>query len=284
MSGFGSILLEQIQALVEKDQLVLPTLPEVALQAKQVAEDPMVTPAKLAHIIEQDPAISVRLFKVANSPLLRALTPSVDLKSAISRLGLTFTSNLIIGLAMEQMFQASSDLIDKKMRATWQHSADIAGRSMVLAKRVGLAQDQAMLAGLVSAIGVLPILTFIEENVPTFADELLLNQVIVKVSAKIGRIILQDWDFSPELVAVPEQAFDVHRNHQQAPDLVDIVLLSNLIVESELFADAFQHVEWHKVSAFERLGFEVIPGQNYFEALEDLEEDFASAEAMLAAS
>ena len=51
MSGIGNIILEQIKSLIEKDQLILPTLPEVALKAKQEAEDPVVTPSKFAQII-----------------------------------------------------------------------------------------------------------------------------------------------------------------------------------------------------------------------------------------
>ena len=55
--------------------------------------------------------------RVANSPLLRASTPILDLRMAISRLGMQYTCSLAIGLAMEQMFQATSNLIDERLRS-----------------------------------------------------------------------------------------------------------------------------------------------------------------------
>ena len=113
---------ELLHAL-DNDQLVLPTLPEVALQVREASADPDVDVATLARVIENDPAISARLIKISNSPLLRASRPIEDLKMAVSRLGINYTSNLATSLAMQQMFQATSDLIDQRMRDVWSHSS-----------------------------------------------------------------------------------------------------------------------------------------------------------------
>ncbi len=280
MSGLSNIILEQIKNLIEKDQLVLPTLPEVALKAREVAEDPMVTPAKLAQVIEKDPAISVRLIKVANSPLMRTLTPATDLKSAVSRLGLNFTSNLVVGLAMEQMFHASTDIIEEKMQGVWSHCADVAGKAAVLAQRCKIPADQALLAGLVHAIGVLPILTFIEENVPNFSDVLVLDQVAAKVSPKIGRVILESWDFAADMSSVPEESLNVYRHYGEEGDCADAVLVANLISRSDFFATVYRDVEWPKVTAFDRLDLTLVEGSNAVEEMEELSEKFEAVSEM----
>ena len=105
-----------IQAL-EKDELVLPTLPEVALQVREVAEDVTSSITDLTTVLSRDAALSARMIKVANSPLIRASVLVSDLTTAVSRLGIDLTSNLAMGLAMEQMFQATSDVVDNHMRA-----------------------------------------------------------------------------------------------------------------------------------------------------------------------
>ena len=53
---------------LQKGKLVLPTLPEVALKVREVANNPDVTAVQLADVITTDAALSARLLKVANSP------------------------------------------------------------------------------------------------------------------------------------------------------------------------------------------------------------------------
>lgn len=98
---------DDIVAQIKNDELVLPTLPEIALKVREVAENPNATIDELCDVISRDPALSARIIKVTNSPLLRTSMPVDDLVAAVSRLGIDFTSNLAIGLAMEQMFQAT---------------------------------------------------------------------------------------------------------------------------------------------------------------------------------
>ena len=64
-------------------------------------------------MIGNDAALTARIFKVVNSPLLRTNKEITDLQMAIGRLGINYTCNLATGLAMEQMFQATSDVIDR---------------------------------------------------------------------------------------------------------------------------------------------------------------------------
>ena len=125
---------DDIIKAIENDQLVLPTLPEVALQVREAAVNEDIDIQKLSRVITNDPALSARIIKVANSPLLRASREIEDLKMAVSRLGIDYTANLATGLAMEQMFQATSDIIDKKMRDVWSRSTEVAGISHVLCR------------------------------------------------------------------------------------------------------------------------------------------------------
>ena len=61
-----TILVEKIQS----DSLVLPTLPEIAIKIREAADDPDVNLLAMADVIAQDPALSARMVKVANSAFM----------------------------------------------------------------------------------------------------------------------------------------------------------------------------------------------------------------------
>ena len=150
---------------IDNDDLVLPTLPEVAMQIRIAAEDPEISVSTLSKVIGRDTALSARLIKVVNSPLLRATQEVNDLHTAITRLGVNYSSNLAIGLVMEQIFHARSEVVQQKMHDVWRKSLEIAGISYALCRHyTQLKADQAALGGLVHQIGVLPILTYAEDH------------------------------------------------------------------------------------------------------------------------
>ncbi len=154
MSNIVAEVSKEIIALIKNDQIVLPTLPEVALRVRDVAEDPQSSFIDLEKIISSDAALSARIVKVANSPIFRSSHEIKDMKMALGRLGMAYTANIAVGLAMEQMFQATSNIVDTRMRQIWQSSSEIAGVCHILCKhRTKLRPDQATLGGLVNQIG-----------------------------------------------------------------------------------------------------------------------------------
>ena len=116
MSELADKVQQDLVEAIDNDDLVLPTLPEVALQIRKAAEDPEVSVSTLSKVIGRDTALSARLIKVVNSPLLRATQEVTDLHTAITRLGVNYSSNLAIGLVMEQIFHARSEVVAQKMR------------------------------------------------------------------------------------------------------------------------------------------------------------------------
>ena len=127
MSELAEKVQQDLVEAIDNDDLVLPTLPEVALQIRKAAEDPEISVSTLSKVIGRDTALSARLIKVVNSPLLRATQEVTDLHTAITRLGINYSSNLAIGLVMEQIFHARSEVVEQKMRDVWRKSLEIAG-------------------------------------------------------------------------------------------------------------------------------------------------------------
>ena len=252
MSELAQDITNEISQALESDQLDLPSLPEVALKIRDEAESELVSSASLAAVVAEDPALTTQLVKVANSPMFRATRSIDDLGQAISRLGVDYAANIVTGLAMRNMFQATNEMVDKQLRGVWKTSMDVAAWSSMLSKRyTKLRPDQAMLAGLTHRIGVLPILTWVEENDDIVRDSMTLDAVIESAHPTIGRMILEHWNFAEELVCVPEQHGQAQRQAPHA-DYADIVCVASHA--STLTPEAMQEEIWQDEPSFQRLG------------------------------
>ena len=255
MSTLADKVQRELTHAIENDELILPTLPEVALQVREAAEDPDVSILALSKVIGNDAALTARIIKVVNSPLLRTNREITDLQMAISRLGINYTCNLATGLAMEQMFQATTDVVDRKMREVWNKSTEVAAISHVLCRHyTRLLPDQATLAGLVHQIGILPILTYAEEHSELMADSISLNHVIDRIHPLLGEKILRAWDFREPIAIVPGQYSDFTRNSPTV-DYVDIVQVATL--QSYLGTNhPYTQLDWSRIPAFAKLGLD----------------------------
>jgi putative nucleotidyltransferase with HDIG domain len=248
-------LLEDLLDEVATDKLVLPSLPEVALKVRDAIEDPEVTSGKLAKVITTDAALTARLIQVANSPLVRGSREIDSVEVAITRMGNTMVRNVVNSLIVQQMFQPTTELSDKKFRKFWDHSAQVAAISHALATFVKLKPDQALLAGLVHDIGALPIIKR-AEDIPELAEnEELLDSIIARAHVEIGESMLNKWEFPETIVTAAAEHENLQREHDGPADYADVVLVANLqsyVGEEHPLAK----VSWAEVPAFAKLGLD----------------------------
>ncbi|MDH5784773.1 MAG: HDOD domain-containing protein [Chromatiales bacterium] len=254
-SDIAKRFLQELLTDLEKNQLVLPTLPEVALKVRDTVDDENSTCADIAKVIATDAALSARIIQVANSPLMRASNTIESLDMAVNRLGMKLIRDMVVSMVMQQMFQATSDVTDRKLREIWEHSTSVAAISHALAAAfTNISPEQAMLAGLIHDIGALPILTKAEDFPELLENEAELNLIINKLHSKIGKAILQAWNFPPELIKVAAEHED-HTREAEEPDLIDVVTVANL--QSYMGSNhPLAKEDWSKIPAFARLGLE----------------------------
>lgn len=249
---FVAKLIEDLEA----GRLQLPTLPEVALRVRDAVEDERSTVNDIAGIIATDAAISARLIQVANSPLYRGRDPIDRLPMVVNRLGSRLVRNLVTSQVMKQMFQATTDYVDQKLRAVWEHSVEVASISRVLASQFSRLQpEQAMLAGLLHDIGTLPLLYRVEERPEMLERPAVLDHLIRTLHPRVGCAILEQWKFPDTLVAVARDHENLSYSHEGPPDLVDVVIVANL--QSHVGSDhPLAGVPSEGITAFQRLGLD----------------------------
>ncbi len=268
-----------VDALTE-DRLTLPTLPEVAMRVSQATQDENVTASRLAAEIGRDPAIAVRLLRVANSSALSGGRRIDNLQQAVTRLGMGLVRSLVTGLALEQLFFSRSPMLRQRLRSTWTQSLEVAALAQVLASHCTMLRPElAMLAGLTHEIGSLPIIRVIENLGETVDDAAVLDRCLRSLQPRVGRLVLQAWDFHEDLVEVPSRWVDFGREHDGPPDYVDVVTVAALQSHPHR-QGRLAGIDRSRVPAFARL--DINPEVDVFE-LDGVQQDFQDQYAALSA-
>jgi len=266
---------------LENETLVLPTFPDVAIKAREAADNENTTAVELAKIINTDTALSARLLKVANSPLFRARNKIENIQIAITRMGNRVVRNLIMSITVEQMFKARSQVMAERFKKAWEHSIHVAAFSRVLAiSSPHLDPEQAMLAGLIHDIGVLPILLEAEKHDYFIGNPRALDKIIDELHTDVGRLIVEHWDFPESLTEVVWEHENLFRDPQAEADYSDIVLVANLQTPSRENHKNNQD-DWSLIPAFKKLRLDhdvdVIEIEGVPEKIEEVEEIFITA-------
>jgi len=256
---------------LNRNRVVLPTLPEVAVQVRKLVTDPNATDRQIARLIGVDPALTTRLLKVVNSPLYRGQEKIDNIQTAVTRLGNEQVRNLVTALVMQQLYQAKgTQLTKQRLKTLWSHSAKVATLSYVLARRfTQLKPDQALLGGLIHDIGVLPILRRAEAYPLLANDPEALDEVINHLHTIIGPLILDEWGFAPELVAVSAQHEELWHSEGPGVSYVDVVIVANL----HSYLGTQHHLtqkDWSEIPACAKLG---LTPEETIKTLEEVREE-----------
>lgn len=220
---------QQIISDYRQGRIALPSMPEVAFRLREAVRDERFNFDQLGKLVQLDPALSSRLIQIANSPRYRGSHKVDSCRDAISRLGISATSNLATSLALSNVFQTRQPRLQQAMKAAWQHGSRVAAVSHVLASVTpGLKPERAMLVGLVHNIGTLPLLRYLEAYPDLLERAGLVEQLLQRLQGKLGGLLLRHWGFSEEIAAVPEHAEDWFYDNGGKADYVDIVLVARV--------------------------------------------------------
>jgi HD-like signal output (HDOD) protein len=202
MSSAQQRLAQILQHKIQHDQLILPTLPDVALKVRQRSAEPDISLLDMADVIAQDPALAARMIRVANSAFMGRSIKVNTLNQAVTRIGLSQIRNIAIAMALEQVFVSKHKQVQQQLDALWQNSLEIASISAACLSyynhrvgRSGLNKDVLTLMALVHNIGALPILTEAERQQELLGDPRFLMHLATSMSAQITERIMYAWGF-----------------------------------------------------------------------------------------
>lgn len=247
--------LQEVKDAVATEELLLPSLPDVALKIKAECEKENTSADKIAEVISQDPAMTVRLLQTANSSLYRTRTSTDNIHMAITKLGLKLVRNLIMSLSMKQLYRTSNDIIAERFRELWLASTKTAAIARLIAlDQEHLDTEQAMLAGLIHNIGALPIILMAEDDDDLFDKPDALFKVIHKMQGEVGAYIFENWHFPQYMIDVASECYHFRRNHSGPADYVDVIQAA--LIQGSIYTGLECPEDWSTVSAFNRLGID----------------------------
>ncbi len=235
----SDVAFEFVRALADElssGKIDLPSFPEIAMRVRRVLADPASSIDQVVRVVGSEPALAARLMRVSNaSSFNRSGRPITDLRTAINRIGYNMVRSAAMAFALSQMRRNSQlEALQPRMNALWQRSALVAAFAYVLARTSSSVNpDEAMLAGMMHAIGKLYIMTRAADHADLFADDTTLDAILDDWHASVGKAILENWEFTEIMAqAVGEQ--DEHgREDEVEPDLRDVVAVAILMASYE---------------------------------------------------
>ena len=221
------ILVEVFHA-IQTDELILPSLPEVATKIRAAAEDDNVGVEDIARVVQTDPSTSAYCISVANSAAYAGASPVADVREAVVRMGIAGTRDVVTAYTLRSLFQTENALAQKQLKLAWAHSCRIAATSYVIAKRLRtLNAERALLAGLIHEIGTTMLISTalkLEGNLNFDTD---FRFVARELAGPIGAMVLRAWNFPDSLVDVVLEPENYQREPDDKPNLSDIVMLAH---------------------------------------------------------
>lgn len=145
-----------LTAQAAQGELIFPTSTAVALRVREELNDADCDLAAAARLIQTEPLLSARVVAVANSAAFnRSGRLVTGVRSAMTVLGLRMVRGLATALLVRQMAGMSKSPAHRELALKlWEHSADVAALSLVIARLVTRQDPEtALFAGMVHEIG-----------------------------------------------------------------------------------------------------------------------------------
>lgn len=248
-------LLMEFYAELRSNQLTLPSVPDVAWKVRRLVDRDDTGAEQVANAVSADPAMAAKLVRACNSPLYRGFSDVRNVREAVIRLGMRTTRQLVTVFSMRELFRSNRPSLQKGMDGLWRHSREVAALCWVLADNATFIDpEEALLAGLLHDIGVVPILVQAEHHENLFASQASLDHVIAELRSDVGTAVLENWAFPAEFLDAVRNAENWSwESHESSPQLADIVIVAQL--HSMIGANQNSNLpSFDQVPAYRRLG------------------------------
>lgn len=219
----------QIYEDLNSNQLLLPSLPDIAIRVGEAVNHDYANANRVARVIENDPAITAKILKAANSVLYSAGQPVRTVPEAVVRIGLERVHQLVITFALRELFRSHSPALNSRMRALWGHSRQVTAIASVMAAHCArLSRETALLAGLLHDIGSVAVIGYARDFPEVVETPTMLDQTLRRLKGQLGSMILAKWQLPEELASVAGNADNWSYTHPGHCDYVDLVVVANL--------------------------------------------------------
>jgi len=220
-------------------EVVFPTHFDVILRLRKVLNDPNQSISGIAAAVSLEPLVSAKLLHLSNSV---AFNPQgnqiVDLKTAISRLGLNTVRTTAMSVVMAQLLRAKG-MADFSELSTklWEHTVTTAAAARIIAAEAPrINRDEAMLAGMLHDLGAFYMLYRATQYDELRARPESVRYLILHWHESIGVALLAALGLPEEIVEATSDHDALRPMPNPIRTLTDVVYIANMLCGG--------HFEW----------------------------------------
>lgn len=187
----------------------LPSLPTMVAELLASIDDAAADTDAIARRIAHDQGLTTRILRVANSPFYGHSHRIASIADAVIVLGLRSVRALAVAASFASVFKAGTDT-EEELRAFWKHGIAAALCARVLARRVGVPEEEAFIGGLLHDIGRVALVTCFPRHMAAVAayrrerdcPPIDAERAVLGIDhAEVGRLLAERWRFPPALCA-----------------------------------------------------------------------------------
>jgi len=254
--GGAAAFLSALAAELSHGTVELPCFPDVVIRIRKALDDPDIRPDQAVTIVGAEPRLAAKLLQTANSAAFNPSgRPLSELRTAITRLGHQLVQSAAMAFAVQQMKQEPSlRSIAEPLGVLWNESVAVASIAQVVARRTKVPPDQAFLTGLLHGIGRLYILVRWAQAQNSTSDQSAeFLDVVSGWHPSIGKAVLENWQFAPEISDAIGEQLDSERKRRNAAELTDVLMASMALGEA-LLKPAPRVIDVDSVPALQTVG------------------------------
>jgi len=185
------------------------TLPGIIHEIMEVISRKNSSAVDLTSIIESDPALTIRILTVANSPYYGFVKRISSVSHAVVVLGFQEIQNIALGMSVLQMFDRKGSDFSEQL---WKHSFSVGVGTRMIAKYLNMKVDgKFFVGGLLHDVGKIFIsqylsesfnrlLSALEEDGNLYGYHALEERILGITHQEVGQILLNSWMFPAEVV------------------------------------------------------------------------------------
>lgn len=216
------------------DLLDIRPFPATSVRLIDACQDQNITASGLSSILATDPALTVKLLQMANSPVYGHNGQVCSVQHATVIVGMRSLKKLALSAAVNDVFESGSPETAQVRQSLWHHSLACGSFAQSIASYSGVSDpEEAFLAGVVHDVGKL----FFTDYSPEEYGILLANAdsagIVQQETAAFGIDHTEVGGRCSRLWGLPEEICDTIRFHHApeesdfASDLTDVVHAAN---------------------------------------------------------
>jgi putative nucleotidyltransferase with HDIG domain len=222
---------------IQSDQLVLPTMPSVAVKVMEILRDPDAGMKEAAAVMEKDPVMAARALRMATSAAFGG-GKKITLTEALARLGTKTLKSLLVEASAQKLFVSKNPQINDQLKMLWEHSVAVGMLARdVLALTGAQDSDSAYLAGLLHDIGkpvVATVLLELERQLTEVYQRGWIDSgewlnVIAKVHRPVAVVLAEKWALPPPIIACVKEAAEYDQANRHS--LANAVCFANALAK-----------------------------------------------------